>query len=52
MAGGLKDVESYFLQRVRTIAKGHGKRLTIWDDPVGEGVTVHPDVQLHVRRQG
>ena len=27
----LKDVETYFMNRVRTIAEAHGKKLTIWD---------------------
>ena len=52
MAGGLKDVESYFLTRVRAIAAANGKRLTIWDDPVGEGVEVNPDVTLQVWNAG
>ena len=34
----LKDVESYFLNRIRAIAAKYGKRLVILDDPVGEGV--------------
>ena len=48
MSGGLWDVESYFLQRVRAIAEANGKRLIIWDDPVGEGVNVSADIKLQV----
>lgn len=49
---GLKDVETYFMNRIRTIAESHGKKLTIWDDPVGEGVTVNPDIALQVWNTG
>jgi hexosaminidase len=52
MTGGLKDVESYFLKRVHSIVSGNGKKLTIWDDPVGEGVKVGSGIQLQVWNKG
>ena len=45
----LRDVESYFLTRVRALAARRSRTLTIWDDPVGEGVVVHADVALQAR---
>jgi len=44
----LKDVESFFLDTIRELAKDVGFKTTIWDDPVGEGVTVPADVTLQV----
>jgi len=48
----LKDVESYFLNRIRAIAAKYGKRLVIWDDPVGEDVLVNTDTALQVWNAG
>lgn len=44
----LRQVESYFLNAIRALSAKYLRNLTIWDDPVGEGVTVPMDVQLQV----
>tara|TARA_B110000208_G_scaffold148446_1_gene179113 strand:- start:716 stop:2494 length:1779 start_codon:yes stop_codon:yes gene_type:complete len=52
---GLKDyvaVESYFLNRLNAIAGSLNKTVTIWDDPVQEGVDVPKSIQLQVWNEG